>query len=37
MHTIKARLYADALAALRGPQGLGGDDQELESSGAQLD
>jgi enoyl-CoA hydratase/carnithine racemase len=36
MHTIKARLYVDALAALRGPQGLGAIDQELESSGAQL-
>ena len=36
MHTIKARLYADTLAALRGPQGLGAIDRELESSGAQL-
>ena len=36
MHTIKARLYAGTLAALRGPQGLGPIEQQLESSGAQL-
>ncbi len=36
MHKIKARLYAGTLAALRGPQGLGAIDEELESSGAQL-
>ncbi len=36
MHTIKARLYEGALAALRGPQGLGEIEQEMESSGAKL-
>ena len=36
MHTIKARLYEGTLAALRGPQGLGEIEQELDGADAAL-